>query len=123
MRALRAYWGYLAATILIVAWSQTWAPLLLGVLSLVVVGYVMFQAPGWCHAVNRDGTYCRNNAYGILLGCSRRQHRWQKAKMIVARSKAGNLTQAICPSPKEKFNALIAVVGVLSAIAALFVPS
>ncbi|MDN3023526.1 hypothetical protein [Streptomyces sp. S.PB5] len=61
--------------------------------------------------MNRDGrTYCRNNAYGVLMGCRNRQHRWQKIKMIVF------------PTAKEKFNGFLAVAGLASAIAAVIVP-
>ncbi|MBH1933534.1 hypothetical protein I5Q34_04385 [Streptomyces sp. AV19] len=73
--------------------------------------------------MNRDGrTYCRENASGLLMGCRRRQHRWQKLKMVVARSKAGDVSRAIFPTAKDKFAAFIAVGGLASAIAAVVVP-
>lgn len=123
MRGIRGYWGYLAAAALIVAWEREVASLPLLALSLAVATYASFRVPVWCGAVNRDGvTYCRNNAYGILMGCSKRQHRWQKMKMIVLRSKVGDASRALFPTAKEKFNAFLAVGGLLSAIAAVVVP-
>lgn len=121
MKALRAYWGYVAAAALIVAWGEGALPVVF-LLSLAVLGYASFYVPVWCGAVNRDGvTYCRDNAYGILMGCRRRQHRWQKRKMIVLRNKAGDFSRAVFPTAKEKFHAFIAVGGLVSAVASVVV--
>ncbi|MEV0747220.1 hypothetical protein AB0I75_18715 [Streptomyces sp. NPDC050273] len=122
-KVVRLYWGYIVVAALVVGWSQRWALPVIAVLSIGVSIYAAFQVPVWCGAVNRDGhTYCRNNAYGVLMGCSKRQHRWQKIKMIVMRSKAGDFSRAVFPTAKEKFNAFLAVGGLLSAIAAVIVP-
>lgn len=43
-------------------------------------------------------------------------------KLIVLRSKAGDLTQAVFPNAKEKFAGVIAVGGLVSAVAAVVVP-
>jgi hypothetical protein len=122
-KMVRLYWGYMAAAALIVGWSQQWALPVIAALSVAVSAYAAFQVPVWCGALNRDGrTYCRDNAYGVLMGCKRRQHRWQKMKMIVMRSKAGDLSRALFPTAKEKFNAFLGVGGLLSAVAAVIVP-
>lgn len=42
--------------------------------------------------------------------------------MIVLRSKVGDVSRAVFPTAKEKFNAFLAVGGLLSAIAAVIVP-
>jgi hypothetical protein len=34
----------------------------------------------WCCAVIRTGQPCRNNSRGLLLGCSFRQHKWQRVR-------------------------------------------
>ncbi|WP_125262144.1 hypothetical protein [Streptomyces alboflavus] len=122
MRGIWTYWGYLAAAALILAWGSGAASAVIVVLSLAVVAYATFQVPVWCGAVNRNGTYCRRNASGILMGCAYRQHRWQKMKLIVLRSKAGDFSRAIFPTAKEKFAAFIAVGGLASAMAAVVVP-
>ncbi|WP_150247807.1 hypothetical protein [Streptomyces albofaciens] len=123
MRGIRAYWGYVAAGVLVAAWGNGGSGLLIIILSLAVSAFALFQVPTWCGAVNRDGkTYCRKNAAGILMGCELRQHRWQKMKLIVLRSKAGDLTQAVFPNAKEKFAGVIAVGGLVSAVAAVVVP-
>ncbi|MBP2402495.1 hypothetical protein [Streptomyces syringium] len=123
MRGIRSYWGFLAAALLVVVWGKGGAWQIIFVLSLAVSAWALFQVPVWCGAVNRDGrTYCRENASGLLMGCRRRQHRWQKLKMVVARSKAGDVSRAIFPTAKDKFAAFIAVGGLASAIAAVVVP-
>src|SRR3954470_1244167 len=101
-KAMRLYWGYIAVGALIVAWTQQWSLPIIAALSIAVFAYASFQVPVWCGAVNRDGrTYCRNNAYGVLMGCRNRQHRWQKVKMIVLRSKVGDMSRAVFPTAKE----------------------
>ena len=49
------------------------------------------------------------------MGCSMRQHRWQKLRMVVLRHHAGNVSRSLFPTAKEKFEAFIAVGGLLSA--------
>ncbi|MFD4630043.1 hypothetical protein ACFVYR_16350 [Streptomyces sp. NPDC058284] len=122
MRGIWTYWGYVAAAALVLAWGSGAATAVIVVLSLAVVAYATFQLPVWCGAVNRNGSYCRRNASGILMGCNLRQHRWQKMKMVVLRSKAGDFSRAVFPSAKEKFGAFIAVGGLASAVAAVIVP-
>ncbi|MDT9701606.1 hypothetical protein [Streptomyces sp. P17] len=122
-KVVRLYWGYMVAAALVVAWSQQWALPVIVALSASVSAYIAFQVPASCGAVNRDGrTYCRNNAYGLLMGCTNRQHRWQKLKMIFLRSKLGSLSRSVFPTAKEKFNGALAVGGLLSAVAAVIVP-
>ncbi|MGH3803190.1 MAG: hypothetical protein ACRDTD_24285, partial [Pseudonocardiaceae bacterium] len=73
MNNLSRYWGYVAFVVLItVWWTRSVGPVALIVLSLFVTAFFLFQAPVWCCAVNRDGTLCRNNSSGLLLGCSKR---------------------------------------------------
>lgn len=122
MKAFRAYWGYLAIAALAVSWGRGAAPAVIVVLSLAVFAYAGFQAPALCGAVNRNGTYCRENASGLLMGCHRRHHRLQKVKMVVFRHRTGTVSRALFPSAKEKFEAFIAVGGLLSAVAAVIVP-
>jgi hypothetical protein len=35
---------------------------------------------------NRDGTFCRNNARGLLGSCQIVQHSWQNVKLLIHRS-------------------------------------
>ncbi len=77
-------WGYVLLAVVLYGWfGANFGPGILATLSGVVVLYFLFQAPMWCCAVNRDGTYCRNNAGGLLLGCHLRHHKWQKIQLVV----------------------------------------
>lgn len=84
---LGQWWGVLAGALLIAAWINSSAgPAVVITLSAAVVLWSFFQAPVTCGAPVRgraDG--CRNNAYGLLLGCHIRQHRWEKLKMLIVR--------------------------------------
>ena len=80
-RLLTRYWGYLALAIAILGFlfhGLSWAIIL--ILSLASVGYFLLAAPVWCCAVTRTGELCRDNSKGLLLGCHRRQHRWQRLR-------------------------------------------
>jgi hypothetical protein len=119
MRGIRRYWGYLAFAVLLTAWgARSNDPAALAVLSLVVTAYFLFQAPVWCAAVNRDGTLCRNNSSGLLLGCSKRQHKWQKLKMIIVPHAWRQLNRGLWASPREGLNTLAALTAMGSAAAA-----
>ncbi len=74
---LTRYWGYLALVVAVLGFvlhSLGFA------VSLAALGYFLVQAPVWCCAVTRTGQLCRDNSRGLLLGCHRRQHRWQRLK-------------------------------------------
>ncbi|NYH85363.1 hypothetical protein SAMN05421678_11825 [Actinopolymorpha cephalotaxi] len=78
MKKLGQYWGYLIFALLIAAWwSKEVGPVALVILSALVTLYFLFRAPGWCGAETRQHTLCRNNAYGLLLGCHFREHKRQ----------------------------------------------
>ncbi len=74
-------WGYLLLGVVTYGWfGANFAPIWMAVLSTLVVLYTFFQAPMWCCAVTRSGEPCRNNAYGILLGCHIREHKGRSSK-------------------------------------------
>lgn len=80
-RRIARYWGYLLFVVIIVGWSDL-PPLAVVIVSVAVLLYFLVQAPVWCGAQNRDGTLCRNNSYGLLLGCRLNQHKWQRLQML-----------------------------------------
>jgi hypothetical protein len=87
-------------------------------LSTLVVIYTLFQAPMWCCANTRSGEPCRNNSYGILLGCHVRQHKWQKMGMAVSVSSWGKLTKRLLSSISGVAASVSALAGVASALVA-----
>lgn len=85
---LRRYWGFVALLAAIVGWvglvAGKFVASVIGlilILSVVALGYFLFQAPLWCGAITREGTLCRNNSSGLLIGCHLREHKWQKLRM------------------------------------------
>jgi len=123
VKGFSRYWGYIALAILLTAWWTTnVGPAVLIGLSLLVTLYFLFQAPIWCGAVNRDQTLCRRNASGLLLGCSYRQHKWQKLKMTVVPPMWRRLNRGLWASPTTGLATIGAVLGMVSTIAAMIKP-
>jgi len=120
MRDIGRYWGYLVFILLITAWwTRAVGPVVLIVLSLVSTAFFLFQAPVWCCAINRDNTLCRNNSSGLLLGCSKRQHKWQKLKMTFVPRSWRQMNRGLWASPREGLTTLGVVLGLVSTVAAL----
>lgn len=68
-RRLTRFWGYIALALALVGWiMHLFTAAVILALSLGALFYVLLQAPVTCGARNRDGTFCRNNSHGILLG-------------------------------------------------------
>jgi len=62
-RRLARYWGYILVVILFFGWFYMQLdPVLLGIMSVLVVFYTLFQAPVPCCAKTREYEFCRNNA-------------------------------------------------------------
>jgi hypothetical protein len=126
MGLLRRYWGFLA----LVAALAGWAGLILGkvattivglilVLSVAALGYFLFQAPLWCGAMTREGTLCRNNSSGLLIGCHLREHKWQKLKMAFVPKAWRQLNRGLWVTPREGVTTLAGLGSVVSALAAV----
>jgi hypothetical protein len=126
MRLLSRYWGFLA----LAAAVACWVGLVLGkvttsiiglvlILSVGAVVYFLFQAPLWCGAVTRDGTLCRNNSSGLLIGCHLREHKWQKLKMAFVPKAWRELNRGLWATPREGVNTLAGLGSTVSALAAV----
>ncbi|MCK1814489.1 hypothetical protein MTQ13_09410 [Streptomyces sp. XM4011] len=87
--------GLLTGALLIAAWiNEAAGPAVVITLSVATAVWCFFQAPVTCGApVRNHDDGCHNNAYGLLLGCHVRQHRWQKLKMLILRRR---------PSPEHR---------------------
>jgi hypothetical protein len=115
-RLLTRYWGYLALAIAVVgAFDHTFGLSVVLVLSLAALGYFLLDAPVSCCAVIRTGQSCRNNSSGLLLGCSIRQHKWQRFKQAL--TPAGG--RAVLAAGKSVTNSLVLLGGVVSGVVAL----
>ena len=107
-----------------------WAGLVLGrvatsiaglilVLSVAAFGYFLFQAPPWCGAITREGTLCRNNSSGLLIGCDLREHKWQKLRMAFIPKAWRELNRGLWSTPREGVTTLAGLGSVVSALAAV----
>lgn len=107
-----------------------WVGLILGKVSTAIVGlvlvlsvgavvYFLFQAPLWCGAVTRDGTLCRNNSSGVLIGCHLREHKFQKLKMAFVPKAWRELNRGLWATPRDGVTTLSGLGSAVSALAAV----
>jgi hypothetical protein len=118
-RFLRRYWGLAALAFLVIAWTTAQlGPGVLTLLSVLVLVWAGFQAPAWCGAANRSGGgFCRNNSYGLFLGCYLREHKWQKFKMIFYSRRWREFTQGLWATPGARLATVSGVAGIVSLLA------
>jgi hypothetical protein len=110
--------GYLLLVFLYFEWFVFHAvPLMLEVGSMLAVTYFSFQAPVPCCAENRDRTFCRNNARGIIGGCHLKQHKWQNLRMLVHRHSWTRLAHGLF----RKASGNAAALGALGSLGSVFV--
>ena len=120
MGALRKYWGYAMLLAILSAWpTSALGPGLLAALSALTLIYFAFRAPMWCGAVTRGNQLCRNNSKGLLFGCTLRQHKWQKLKMLITPEKWRLLNDGLWSSPSSALGTVGNVVSIVSFVAAL----
>jgi hypothetical protein len=124
VKALRRYRGYIGLAVLVFAWvSPGIQPAVIVALSAAVTFYFLFQAPVWCGAVTRDGTLCRRNSSGLLMGCSYRQHKWQRVRMAVVPDAWRRLTEGLWDDPKTRLTTVATVLTITStAVGLVLIP-
>jgi hypothetical protein len=72
-------WGYLLLVLAIIFWASRDIGPGMALIAFALAGtWMLVGVPVWCGAETRKGLSCRKNSYGLLLGCSIREHRWQK---------------------------------------------
>lgn len=123
MRRLWRYWGYVLLILLVMSWG--WirlGPIALTVVTTAATGYFLFQAPAWCGAVNRGGTYCRENANGLLRGCHRRAHKWQKLHRTWSAHSWGQITKALFCTPATGLATVSMVVAIVAGVGKIVEP-
>jgi hypothetical protein len=110
------FWGYLALVLAIFGLvTHHFGFMVILILSLAAFGYFLVAAPVWCCAVTRTGQLCRDNSYGLLLGCHRRQHKWQRLKQTF--TPAGG--RAVLAAAKSASGLLALVGGVVAGVQVL----
>jgi hypothetical protein len=118
--SLARWWGFALVVAVLAALPSREVPAaILFVLSGLSLVWVLFLAPVWCGAETRKHVPCRNNSWGLLLGCHLREHRWQKFKMMFVNRRWQQLSKGLWSSPAEVIatvSGLIAIVGAVVAI-------
>jgi hypothetical protein len=116
------WWGVILVVALLASWrsNEVEAGALL-VLSGLVTVWALFLAPVWCGAATRQrGEFCRNNSWGLLLGCHLRQHKWQKLKILFVHRRWQQFTRGLWSSPSAILATVSRVLGTASALAIPF---
>jgi hypothetical protein len=92
---------------------------ILFVLSGLGLVWVLFFAPVWCGADTRKRESCRNNSWGLLLGCHLREHRWQKFKMIFVNRRWQQLNRGLWSGPAEVLATVSGVITIIGLVVAI----
>jgi hypothetical protein len=99
-KGLGRWWGFALVVAVLAALPSKEVPAaILFVLSGLGLVWVLFLAPVWCGADTRKHESCRNNFYGLLLGCHLKQHRWQKLKMMFVSRRWQQLNEGLWTNP------------------------
>ncbi len=118
--SLARWWGFALVVAVLAALPSREVPAaILFALSGLSLVLALFLAPVWCGADTRKHESCRNNSWGLLLGCHLREHRWQKFKMMFVNRRWQQLNRGLWSSPAEVIataSGLIAIVGAVVAI-------
>ena len=117
-RRIRSLFIWLAVPILVWIWTEPVQPSVRAVIATIYAAFFLLAAPVWCGAVNRDGTSCRNNSTGLLIGCHLRQHRWQKLNSMARLGRARQMMSRLFRDPHTAVAIVGAAAAVLSAAAA-----
>jgi hypothetical protein len=82
--------------------------------------WALFFAPVWCGADTRKHESCRNNSWGLLLGCHLRQHRWQKFKMMFINRRWQQLNKGLWSSPAAILATVSGIISIIGFVVAIF---
>lgn len=119
-KSLARWWGFALVVALLAALPTRAVPAtLLFALSGLGLVWALFLAPVWCGAVTRRNEFCRNNSWGLLLGCHLREHRWQKFRMIFVTRRWQQLNRGLWSSPAAVLATISGLITIILFIAAI----
>jgi hypothetical protein len=119
-KGLARWWGFALVVALLAALPTRAVPAtMLFALSGLGLVWALFLAPVWCGAVTRKGEFCRNNSWGLLLGCHLREHRWQKFKMMFVSRRWQQLNRGLWSSPGAVLAAVSGLITIILFVAAI----
>lgn len=115
------YFGYLLlAVAVLLLFGFDVGPLVLSGVFVVCFVWLLFAAPTSCGAAIRTGENCRNNSYGLLGGCSIRQHKWQRVRALTRLDTARNACRGWFTGPQQQVATCSMLIAAFGAVAALF---
>ena len=117
-KSLARWWGFALVVALLAALPAVPATMLFALSGLGLV-WALFLAPVWCGAVTRKGEFCRNNSWGLLLGCHLREHRWQKFKMMFVSRRWQQLNRGLWSSPGAVLATVSGLITIILFVAAI----
>lgn len=86
-------------------------------LSVALILWSLFMAPAWCGAaIRRRGEFCRNNSWGLLLGCHIREHRLQKFKLIFVQRRWAQFTRGLFSGPSAVLATVSGMIGTVASV-------
>ena len=119
------YWGLILIAIMVVGLDKKWGVLPYVFMSLFVLIWVLFSAPTRCGAVTRrrgkEIVYCWNNSSGLMLGCSLRQHKFQRFTRAWWNTSWRDRIRGIWTGTPAKLATISGVVGMLTGIAGIII--
>lgn len=119
-RFIRRYFGYLLLAVAVVLLFGTrMGPLTLAALFVVCFFWMLFAAPTWCGAETREGKPCRNNSYGLLVGCSYRQHRWQRLSALTHLDTVGTVVRSWFKGAQQQVATCSMIAAAVGAVASI----
>lgn len=96
-------WGYLLLVLAVVFWAIRDIGPGTALIAFALAGtWTLVAAPVWCGAETREGKGCRKNSYGLLGGCSYREHRWQKLKELFRTRQIGEAFRGWFTGPANR---------------------
>jgi hypothetical protein len=119
-KSLARWWGFALVVAVLVALPSREVPAaILLVLSGLGLVWVLFFAPVWCGADTRKHQYCRNNSWGLLLGCHLREHRWQKFKMMFVNRRWQQLNKELWSNPAAILATVSGIITIIGCVLAI----
>ena len=115
------YFGYLllAAAVLMLFGFDV-GPVTLSVIFVICFVWLLIAAPTSCGAAIRTGQNCRNNSYGLLGGCSIRQHKWQRFRALTRLGTLRDACRGWFTGPQQQVATCSMLIAAFGAVAALF---
>lgn len=114
-------WGYavLALAIFLLAMREL-GPLAVSGAFAVSGIWLLLGAPTWCGAKNRGDGFCRENSSGLLRGCHRRQHKWQRFRALTRHNRFTETFRGWFTGAQQQVATVALIVSAVGVVAGIF---